>query len=35
MTSACPIPGGEFTLLPEDVVVIEVGELKIDDQDQT
>jgi 2-dehydro-3-deoxy-D-arabinonate dehydratase len=30
MTGTCLVPDGEFTLQPEDVVVVQVGELKID-----
>ena len=30
MTGTCLVPGGEFTLQPEDVVLIQVGRLKIE-----
>ncbi len=32
MTGTCLVPDGEFTLQPEDVVVIQVGEMKIENQ---
>jgi len=35
MTGTCLVPGGDFTLQPDDVVVIQVGELKIENRVQT
>jgi 2-dehydro-3-deoxy-D-arabinonate dehydratase len=35
MTGTCLVPDGEFTLQPEDIVVIQVGELKIENRVST
>jgi 2-dehydro-3-deoxy-D-arabinonate dehydratase len=32
MTGTCLVPGGDFTLQPDDVVMIQVGEMKIENQ---
>lgn len=32
MTGTCLVPGNDFTLQPEDVVMVQVGELKIENQ---
>ena len=32
MTGTCLVPDGDFTVQPDDVVVIQVGELKIENQ---
>jgi 2-dehydro-3-deoxy-D-arabinonate dehydratase len=34
MTGTCLVPGGDFTLQPDDVVVIQVGETKIENKVQ-
>src|SRR5258706_3926566 len=34
MTGTCLVPGGNFTLQPDDVVVIQVGEMKIENKVQ-